>query len=218
MNPAATLTPGQKLQVTLKILPADRVVGFMHITQLTWLATRAALATSIVEIGSYRGRSTRALCDNCPGKVTAVDTWRGSPGLEDELELFISLSQDPEWLYHEFLYNTRDSTNLEILRMSSLAAAAQMRLEHRCFDMIFIDALHDYSSVRADIRAWLPLLVNGGLMCGHDLRFQEVGRAVRDAFPGFSPIGDDEPDLWAVCKGAGSIARWGVERENSLLV
>ena len=56
------------------------------------------------------------------------------------------------------------------------------------FDLIFIDADHNYESVKADIAAWRGALKPGGIMCGHDYlgdsygSFPGVDRAVHEAF------------------------------------
>jgi hypothetical protein len=54
-------------------------------------------------------------------------------------------------------------------------------------DFIFIDASHDYESVRADLDAWLPKLRARGVIGGHDYRtgaFPGVTRAVDEFFAG----------------------------------
>jgi hypothetical protein len=48
-------------------------------------------------------------------------------------------------------------------------------------------AIHDYGKVKEDILAWRPLLVPGGLLCGHDYSWEEWGvgviRAVDELLP-----------------------------------
>lgn len=183
---------------SIHILAADRIPGMMHVTQLLWLAGQAAQRSRILEVGSWRGRSTRALCDNTSGIVTAVDTWLGAPGLEDELTTLCAVSGDPDWLFHEFQRNLADARNLRVIRKPSLTTAADLARSGESFDMIFLDGLHDHASVVADIRAWWPLVSAPGLLCGHDLEFPDVASAVRECFPGFPA--DESGTIWAVKK------------------
>lgn len=55
----------------------------------------------------------------------------------------------------------------------------------RSLDFVFIDAEHDYNSVRKDIAAWLPKVMNDGLICGHDYSkaYPGLQLAVREVFP-----------------------------------
>jgi predicted O-methyltransferase YrrM len=52
------------------------------------------------------------------------------------------------------------------------------------FDFIYIDACHDYDSVKNDIKVWLPKLKDTGFLCGHDYpgRGEGVKRAVDERF------------------------------------
>jgi hypothetical protein len=66
--------------------------------------------------------------------------------------------------------------------MDSLGAAyhfARMRTE---INFVFIDAAHDYDSVKADILAWRPLVAKGGILSGHDYDWGYPGvvHAVRE--------------------------------------
>lgn len=145
-----------------------------------WLAGEAAKHKKIVEIGAFSGRTTRVLTDNTTGQVISVDDWTG--GTDEECKRIIA--EHP--VYEEFLANTKDCKNLQVLKMSSLDAAAA--LEGKTFDLIFIDASHDYESVKADILAWLPLLAPGGLLCGDDIGFPGVVKAVNELLPGNSRV------------------------------
>jgi predicted O-methyltransferase YrrM len=139
--------------------------------ELTWLAVQAEKHVNIVEIGSNRGRSATAMSDNTGGSVTAVDVWEDSDALD------------------AFRQNMGD--NVFPYRMTSLTAAAMFAEQGKTFDMIFIDASHDYENVKADILAWRPLLDAGGLICGHDYGREsvvgggqyDVTRVVDELFP-----------------------------------
>ena len=134
----------------------------MHDLELAWLADEATRHYRIAEVGSWKGRSTTALAENTQGMVFAIDTWKGSK--EHSAEAI-----GPEgWLFEEFAKNMRGLPVIPVQGTSVAAAQHFLQSDFRLFDMIFIDAAHDASSVKADIEAWSPLLQDGGLLCGHD--------------------------------------------------
>ena len=52
-------------------------------------------------------------------------------------------------------------------------------------DLVYIDAAHDYDSVKQDILTWLPKIKKGGFIAGHDYRYDPnigVYEAVNDIF------------------------------------
>jgi len=63
------------------------------------------------------------------------------------------------------------------LEMLSTEAAAMYPPDY--FDLVFIDAWHDYRDVREDIDAWLPTVADSGVLAGHDWNLPETG--VREA-------------------------------------
>jgi Methyltransferase domain len=159
--------------------------GWMDLPDLTFLAEQAKKHTGIIEVGSWMGRSTRALADNTIGIVHCVDTWKGS-GLEHDPWL---RGKSEGWLFEQFKKNTAGCANLRLFQMTSLEGAAHIKnLQETsdkvsaAFDMIFIDASHDYENVKADILAWKPLLKQGGMFCGHDYQdcWPDVIKAVHE--------------------------------------
>jgi|26BtaG_2_1085354.scaffolds.fasta_scaffold03081_2 predicted O-methyltransferase YrrM len=62
------------------------------------------------------------------------------------------------------------------------SAIASLRFPDKYFDYIYIDAEHDYDSVRRDIRSWYPKLKVGGLIGGHDVGVGGVRHAITEFF------------------------------------
>ncbi len=146
--------------------------GWMEQRELEFLNEQAKQMESIVEIGSWKGRSTKALLDGCPGTVTAIDHWKGSDDIRELAE-----THD---VYAEFMTNVGHYPNLRVIKKHSLEAAASLNGDR--FDMVFIDASHDYHDVKADIRAWLPRAKK--IIAGHDYcdGWQGVKKAVNEKF------------------------------------
>ena len=150
----------------MNIKRALQIPGMMSEEELMYLAELASDRELIVEIGSWMGRSARAMADNTKGKIFCVDTWQDDAygPAPDEI------TRQRDWLVKEFYKHLDDKltgNRLEMLRASSVAAARGFR--SGTFDMIFIDAGHSYEEVKQDILAWRPLLREGGILCGHDL-------------------------------------------------
>jgi predicted O-methyltransferase YrrM len=151
----------------MNLKKALEIPGWMNeATELPWLAEQASKHKMIAEIGSYLGRSTRAMADNTSGIIYAVDTWEGTLGDE-------KFPKEPHegYFLDEFTKNLGDhlwNGTVKALRMTSLEAAAQFARNGVKFDMVFIDSAHDYESVRNDILAWRPLLEKGSLLALHD--------------------------------------------------
>jgi predicted O-methyltransferase YrrM len=157
------------------------VPGWMTEEELIWLAIAAGNKSLIVEVGSWMGRSTSALAENTLGIVIACDTWEGSE------EHFDMLRDKPKgWLKEQFLAHAGRYENMAFFQSRSLdLAAALVKLDIRP-DMVFLDASHDYESVKADILAWMPLLRPGGVLCGHDYdppHWMGIKQAVDELIP-----------------------------------
>jgi predicted O-methyltransferase YrrM len=66
-----------ELKCGINIARALATDGWMSEAELFWLATQAQQHRRIVELGSFLGRSTRALADHTPGIVYAWTTGTG---------------------------------------------------------------------------------------------------------------------------------------------
>jgi predicted O-methyltransferase YrrM len=125
---------------------------------------RAAAATTgkglIVEIGSWKGRSTAWLAAGARlsgAKVYAVDPHTRSREDPDAVTL------------EEFRANMARAglaDHVEALVMTSTEAAHSIPGP---VELLFIDGDHSYDGVRQDVALWLPRLVDGGTVMFHDV-------------------------------------------------
>ena len=169
-------------------LPGIHSSGFVY---YPWLAEQASTRKLIVEVGSWLGGSARAMADNTEGIVYCVDPWTGTPEMAGDPD-WQAHANDSEWVFNSFTRNMEGLTNYRAIRMFSVPAAEV--LKDLRFDMIFIDASHEYEDVKADILAWKPLLAEGGLLCGHDWGCWGVTPAVTELLPEAHAVGIDT--LW----------------------
>ena len=131
-----------------------------------------------VEIGAWKGKSTSFLAVEILKsrkniKFDVVDTWKGS----NEHQVH------GEELYLDFLKNIEPVRHIiNPIRKDSITASNFY--QNDSLDFVFIDASHDYESVKADINAWYPKIKNGGVIAGHDYHpdWPEVKLAVDEFF------------------------------------
>lgn len=126
-----------------------------------------------VEVGCWKGMSAAYMAVEIINsgkniKFDCVDTWRG--GIEHQN--FAEVVNDT--LYDEFINNMKPVEGYyTAIRMPSVEAAATY--PDNSLDMVFLDAGHDYESVKADILAWMPKVRPGGIMGGHDYNPNDRG-------------------------------------------
>lgn len=159
-------------EIEINISKALVTDGYMSEIELNWLASKATTNKLIIEIGSWHGRSSRAIGDNLSSgsKLYCIDHWDGSANERETSHSSARLSGG-DHAFIEFLNNMQDliqKGSVVPLRMSSENAANVFKHLDIKADMIFIDAGHTYEEVKKDIEIWSPLLKEGGLICGHD--------------------------------------------------
>jgi len=148
----------------------SNISGWMIVEQLDWLFEVSKKMKSIVEVGSFKGRSTHALLSGCKGTVWAVDP-------------FVNYGKDKDF-YQAFMDNVGNFKNLKPLKMTSEEAVK--RFKDKSIDMVFIDGGHSYEDVKKDIEMWLPKAKK--LICGHDYQGTDVRKAVDEKLKGANNI------------------------------
>lgn len=155
--------------------------GWIAHDELIWLARQAKTCgpnAVIVQIGAWHGKSSRAISDNmCAGsKLIDVDTFNGSSGEPDQ---HISAKEREGDGCFQWYFDNQYEQILrgEVIPMRMLSHNAAHSLAHRGIkaDMIFIDGDHSAEGIQRDVEAWLPLLKEGGLLCGHDYYKENEG-------------------------------------------
>lgn len=124
------------------------------------------LVGSGAEVGVMKGEYSELLLRTWRGRrLISIDSWPLAEGVDPDDPVRGVGAQDA------FIAETRSrlapfGERSEIRRADSLAAAAEF--EPGSLDFVYIDADHEYESVRADIHAWHERIRPGGLLCGHD--------------------------------------------------
>lgn len=148
----------------------DSVQGWMAPGQERWLFEAAYSlphTANIVEIGSFKGRSTCSLGFGCRGtrkRVYAIDTFDGGGWNFDERDFL-----------HEFEANVRRcglSRYIEPIRGKSTEVAKGWE---KPIDLIFIDGSHEYEAVKADFEDFFQHVIPGGIVAFHDVNEEWPG-------------------------------------------
>jgi len=176
------------------LVPGDIRIGWegTHWAVLASLIIERKLE-KVAEIGVLRGKATRNIfrspAINVIKDYVAIDPWRewksqnaSSPGLRKYTQKYWDNDYKAVLKYMQWF------PQLRVMKLPSLEAAPLFKDGY--FDLVFIDGDHSYDAVIADIKAWIPKVRNGGILCGHDYEpvskekksWQDVIHAVDDFF------------------------------------
>lgn len=150
-----------------------RVEGQISPREALLLYTLAKRATrgAIVEVGSYRGRSTVALAlgsrEGAQAPVYAVDPHApfvgalgGVFGPHDRVQ---------------FLQNVLAAGVAEVVHPVALPSTVASRAWSGPIAVLFLDGDHTLDAVARDVEAWLPHVPPGGIVVFHDSRDPALG-------------------------------------------
>lgn len=158
-------------------------------------------AKSYMEIGAKEGRTIGHVLRECPDVFAiGVDPWcKQEPTADASRETYADW--DFAEIERKFWENVgQNKSRCAMLRRTSEQARALQAVGTQ-IGVVFIDALHDYESVKQDIELWWPLVAPGGYLSGHDYNHKWPGvmRAVAEAFPLFK-VGLAPDSVWFVRK------------------
>jgi predicted O-methyltransferase YrrM len=129
----------------------------------------------IVEVGCYRGVTSKLFAANTTRKFIGVDPFAGYGGAENDFEAF----------------RRRLAGMPNVVHLRQTSGEAALALSGGCLSFVFIDAVHDYVNGRFDSIAWSSLVRRGGLIAFHDTDqrgFAGTRRAVFELLSGGSVV------------------------------
>jgi predicted O-methyltransferase YrrM len=136
--------------------------------ELPIFLNRRGLLGRGVEVGVFQGAYSAHLLSAWRGReLVSVDPWEGADEAAEQARRTLA----------------RFGARSVIWRSTSLEAAEQ--IEDASLDFVYIDALHDYDSVREDLEAWYPKVRGGGILAGHDY-FDRGSKRVKAAVDDFA--------------------------------
>lgn len=154
----------------------------------------------LVEVGNFLGRS---LC--CLGQlvkdsgksfhVVGIDVCTGS-GIENGWDNHGAAVREGGGTFAGLLHGNIVKCGLQdyITLVAAKSDRAATLFPDKSLTCVFLDARHDYESVKSDIQTWLPKIKPGGIIGGDDIGipgevnpvWPGVGKAVTELLPGFS--------------------------------
>jgi len=163
----------------MKITDVREIIYFSYITKNSICA----------EIGVHRGINAEKIMKYNPKKLYLIDCWDCQKEYLKEKNVIVhshagaSVEKQSRW-YEEVKekFNTYDS--VEVIREYSNNVVN--RFQDKYFDLIYIDGLHDYSSVLEDVTLWSGKIKdNGFILCDDYEENNERGYGVIPAVTEF---------------------------------
>ena len=143
------------------------------------------------EIGVHRGDFSRSLLDSIRGlTLYMIDAW--SFNTYDHVYDTEESATKTKLNYYIYKWIENYKSACDCMRaypghafvLRGMSLDIVKMFSDGFFDFVYIDAAHDYESVKKDIIAWTLKVKKGGYICGHDYGvFPGVKKAVDEIFP-----------------------------------
>ena len=147
--------------------------GMLSIEEAELLARLAAGVRDgvVLEVGSYRGKSTAALALGARAGAGAT-VFAIEPHEEFTGVLGGKFSGEDRAAFFHAMLQVDCTQQVRLINLSSEVVAPGWR---RPIGLLWIDGDHRYEAVRRDADCWLPHLVPGGLVAFHDSLDENLG-------------------------------------------
>ena len=86
--------------------------------------------------------------------------------------------EDGQKIYEKVVEKFKDNKKIEIIK--NLSTEAVKQFEDNYFDWVYVDASHDFESVKEDMEIWWPKIKQGGYLAGHDYSYNPVNKSVNE--------------------------------------
>jgi predicted O-methyltransferase YrrM len=155
---------------------ARELEGWLTDDQAARLWDRAAAlapGARVLEIGSFRGRSTVVLASAAPGgtELVAIDPHAGTDRGPQEIVTTAQLGESDRETFLANLEAAGVRDRVRHVRKRSDAAHGEVT---GAVDLLYVDGAHRYGPARDDIRDWGARVAPGGAMLVHD-SFSSIG-------------------------------------------
>jgi predicted O-methyltransferase YrrM len=117
----------------------------------------------IVEIGSWKGKST-----TCLGLGS-----RAGKGVR-----IFAVDPHADYRFSEFKENMERAGIIDLVTPVPSTSQAKANDFHEPIELLFIDGSHEYEDVKADFDQWVPKVVEGGTIAVHDTTLWEGPKRV----------------------------------------
>lgn len=175
---------------------------------LEQIINRAADGMTYVEVGCFIGGTFCYVGQRLVGKnvrMVAVDNWECS-NISDGSKDYVGVQDN---FYEEFKNNLKKcdlwykptsgrTPTIEIIKGDSIGVSCMF--PSKTIDFLFLDGAHHYPYVADEIRAWLPKIKAGGIICGHDYSDPSVKRGVNEVL-GQVNISSNGASYWKQING-----------------
>lgn len=183
LNPAPNANNNQSPTVNFNQLALlAGVTGWMQEPEIDQLVVLAA-GKRVLEVGSFKGLS--AFCMGIVAEsVTCVDTFSADASGASQSGEVTTLGA--------FQAATKRFRNISHFVGTSELAATSPDGPHGTFDLVLIDATHEYDDCKQDIQLWWPRVKPGGLLVFHDYGHTlNSDGTVAGGFPGVTKAVDE---------------------------